>query len=147
MGAVTSETCRVTLQWNKSDCILLHIVGLLFNVNYDARNHELKIYLSTVFAIPMTHWWSTSPISTTFFLIRHRSVFLISLYERLIRNDTTTRRIILFLFLRLITHTNNSKLRQVCTNMFNYIGVYLFTLTGTQCHQCHLRPKQHMRQW
>ena len=42
MGAVTPKTCRVTLQWNKSDCILLHLVGLLFNVNYDARNHELK---------------------------------------------------------------------------------------------------------
>ena len=42
MGTVTLETCRVTLQWNKSDCILLHLVGLLFNVNYDARNHELK---------------------------------------------------------------------------------------------------------
>ena len=42
MGAVTPETCRVTLQRNKSDCILLHLVGLLFNVNYDARNHELK---------------------------------------------------------------------------------------------------------
>ena len=37
------QSCRVTLQWNKSDCILLHLVGLLFNVNYDARNHELKI--------------------------------------------------------------------------------------------------------
>jgi len=42
MGAVAPETCSVTLQWNKSDCILLHLVGLLFNVNYDARNHELK---------------------------------------------------------------------------------------------------------
>ena len=42
MGAVTPETCRVTLQWNKSDCILLNLVGLLFNVNYDARNHELR---------------------------------------------------------------------------------------------------------
>ena len=42
MGAVTPETCRVTLQWNKSDCILLHLVGLLFSVNYDAWNHELK---------------------------------------------------------------------------------------------------------
>ena len=43
MGAVTPETFIVTLQWNKSDCILLHVVGLLFNMNYDARNHELKI--------------------------------------------------------------------------------------------------------
>ena len=43
MGAVTPETFRVTLQWNKSDCILLHLVGLLFNMNYDARNQELKI--------------------------------------------------------------------------------------------------------
>ena len=43
MGAVTPETCRVTSQWNKADCILLHLVGLLFNLNYDARNHELKI--------------------------------------------------------------------------------------------------------
>ena len=42
MGAVTPETCRVTSQWNKSDSILLHLVGLLFNVNYYARNHELK---------------------------------------------------------------------------------------------------------
>ena len=42
MGAVTPETRRVAMQKNKSDCILLHLVGLLFNVNYDARNHELK---------------------------------------------------------------------------------------------------------
>ena len=28
MGALTPKT----LQWNKSDCILLHLVGLLFNV-------------------------------------------------------------------------------------------------------------------
>jgi len=42
MGAVTPETCGVTLQRSKSYCILLHLVGLLFNVNYDARNHELK---------------------------------------------------------------------------------------------------------
>ena len=33
MGALTPETCRVILQWNKSDCILLHLVGLLFNVS------------------------------------------------------------------------------------------------------------------
>ena len=45
MGAVTPETCSVTVQWNKSDCILLHLVGILFNVNYDARNHELKIII------------------------------------------------------------------------------------------------------
>ena len=24
--------------------MLLHLVGLLFNMNYDARNHELKIH-------------------------------------------------------------------------------------------------------
>ena len=29
MGAVTPETCRVTLQRNKSDCILLYLVGPL----------------------------------------------------------------------------------------------------------------------
>ena len=28
--------------------ILLHLVGLLFNVNYDARNHELKIQMNHV---------------------------------------------------------------------------------------------------
>ena len=49
MGAVTPETCRVTLQWNKSDCIPLHLVGLLFNMNYDARSHELKKMLSSYF--------------------------------------------------------------------------------------------------
>ena len=32
MGAVTPETCRVNVQWNKSDCILLHLVELLFNL-------------------------------------------------------------------------------------------------------------------
>jgi hypothetical protein len=42
MGAVTPETCRVTLQGNKSDCVLLRLVGLLFNINYDAWNHDLK---------------------------------------------------------------------------------------------------------
>ena len=25
-------------------CILLHLVGVLLTLNYDARNHELKIY-------------------------------------------------------------------------------------------------------
>jgi len=52
---------------------------------------------------------SFSPFNYFLFLIRHQSVFLISLYERLIRNDTTTPRIILFLYLRLITHINNYK--------------------------------------
>jgi len=42
MGAVTPETCRVILQENKSDCILLHPVGFLLILNYDARNRELK---------------------------------------------------------------------------------------------------------
>ena len=36
MGAVTPETCRVTLQWNKWNCILLHLVGLLFNMDLPA---------------------------------------------------------------------------------------------------------------
>jgi len=31
MGAVTPETCRVILQQNKSGCMLLHLVGFLFN--------------------------------------------------------------------------------------------------------------------
>ena len=36
----------------KSDCILLHLVGLLFSVNYDARDHELKkCILSTILLI------------------------------------------------------------------------------------------------
>jgi len=43
MGAVTPETCRVTLQWINI-CILLHLVGFLLTLNYDARNHEFKIY-------------------------------------------------------------------------------------------------------
>ena len=42
MGAVTPETCRVILQLNKSDCILLRLVGFYLILNYDARNHELK---------------------------------------------------------------------------------------------------------
>jgi len=41
MGAVTPETCRVTLQWINI-CILLHLVGYLLILNYDARNRELK---------------------------------------------------------------------------------------------------------
>jgi len=41
MGTVTPETCRVTLQWINI-CILLHLVGFLLTLNYDARNHELK---------------------------------------------------------------------------------------------------------
>ena len=45
MGALTPETCTVTLQWNKSYCILLHLVGLLCNMDYDARDHEFKIHL------------------------------------------------------------------------------------------------------
>jgi len=60
-----------------------------------------------------------SPFNYFFFLIiRHQSVFLISLYERLIRNDTTTPRIVLLLFLHLVTRIRNSKRRQVCMNMF-----------------------------
>jgi len=34
MGAVTPETCRVILQWNKSDYILLHLVGFLLILNH-----------------------------------------------------------------------------------------------------------------
>jgi len=41
MSAVTPETCRVTLQWINI-CILLHLVGFLLILNYDARNYELK---------------------------------------------------------------------------------------------------------
>ena len=51
MGAVTPRNMWVTLQWNKSDCILLYLVGLLFNMNYDARNHELKMKVSKLI------WW------------------------------------------------------------------------------------------
>jgi len=40
--AVTPETCRVTLQ-QINICILLHLVGFLLTLNYDARNHELKM--------------------------------------------------------------------------------------------------------
>ena len=35
---------------------MLHLVGLLFKVNYDARNHELKNYKApryVVFSIPL----------------------------------------------------------------------------------------------
>jgi len=42
VGAVTPETCTVILQLNKSDCILLHLVGPYLEFNYDARDHELK---------------------------------------------------------------------------------------------------------
>jgi len=51
MVAVIPESCRVTLQWNKSDCILLHLVGLLFNINmccrdtYSYRNTEVNAYM------------------------------------------------------------------------------------------------------
>jgi len=43
MGAVTPETCRVILQL-LNICILLHLVGFLLTMNYDARNRELKSY-------------------------------------------------------------------------------------------------------
>ena len=39
MGAVTPETCRVTLQ-QINVCILLRCC--LLTLNHDARNHELK---------------------------------------------------------------------------------------------------------
>jgi len=42
MGAVTPETCGVTLQYINI-YILLHLVGFLLTLNYDVRNHELKI--------------------------------------------------------------------------------------------------------
>jgi len=42
-SAVTPETCRVVLQWINI-CILLHLLDFLFTLNYDARNHELKVY-------------------------------------------------------------------------------------------------------
>ena len=45
MGAVTPETCRVALQ-SINICILLHLVGFLLTLNYDARNHELKNNIS-----------------------------------------------------------------------------------------------------
>jgi len=41
----TPETCRVTLQWNNSDCILLHLVGLLFNMNKDKITHNYICYV------------------------------------------------------------------------------------------------------
>ena len=41
MGAVTPETCRVALQ-QINICILLHLVGFLLTLNYEARNYELK---------------------------------------------------------------------------------------------------------
>ena len=50
MGAVTSETCRVALQ-QINICILLHVVGFLLTLNYDARNQVLKyiyIYVSNL---------------------------------------------------------------------------------------------------
>ena len=48
MGTVTPETCRVTLQWNKSDCILLHLVGLLFNINSKLCFKRVRIFLLQV---------------------------------------------------------------------------------------------------
>ena len=42
MGAVTPETYRVILQYINI-CVLLHLVGFLLILNYDAWNHELKI--------------------------------------------------------------------------------------------------------
>ena len=71
----------------------------------------MNIYLSVNY---FCHSYDTlmvsfSPFDYFSFLIRHQSVFLISLYVRLIRNDTTTPRIVLLLFLRLITHISNSK--------------------------------------
>jgi len=50
MGAVTPETSRVALQ-QINIYILLHLVGFLFILNYDARNHELKISLNTLTAL------------------------------------------------------------------------------------------------
>jgi len=35
----------VILQENKSDSVLLRLVGFLLTLNYDARNHELKTKL------------------------------------------------------------------------------------------------------
>ena len=52
MGALTPETCRVTLQWNKSDCILLNLVGLLFNMNWkelDGRGSHNFTQFSRIF--------------------------------------------------------------------------------------------------
>ena len=65
---MTPETCRVTLQWNKSDCILLHLVGLLFNTNCDARNLELKI--PKLLPLEITFWmvWIQNHIMTNFLM-------------------------------------------------------------------------------
>ena len=46
MGAVTPETCTVTLE-EINICILLHLVGFLLTLNYDAQNHELKTWKFT----------------------------------------------------------------------------------------------------
>jgi len=40
MGAVTPETCRVTLQEMSAYCCIE--LDLLLTLNHDARNHELK---------------------------------------------------------------------------------------------------------
>ena len=41
-----SPTKCNSMQSDLFHCILLHLVGLLFNINYDERNHELKKYTS-----------------------------------------------------------------------------------------------------
>jgi len=44
MGAVSHETCRVTLQKNKSACILLHLAGLLFNITLSKFYNFYKLF-------------------------------------------------------------------------------------------------------
>jgi len=47
VGAVTPKTCRVTLQWINI-CMLLHLVGFLLTLNYDAWNHVFKMYQTNI---------------------------------------------------------------------------------------------------
>jgi len=54
MGAVTPETCRVFLQ-QINIFVLLHLVGFLLILNYDARNPELKKTKLAVFEL--WHYW------------------------------------------------------------------------------------------
>jgi len=70
MGAVTLETCKAVNKY-------LHTVasvGFLFTLNYDARNHELKIFAFTFICQPVNFGDSLKISVNTLLVLRSKYV-------------------------------------------------------------------------
>ena len=48
MGALTPETCTVTLQWNKSDCIHLHLLWIMMHATMSLKFLVFSLFPSHI---------------------------------------------------------------------------------------------------